>query len=78
MEELEKDITLYDFIKEMKHKSVLIQIIEDLKEVVFNELGLCENLVICQKLFYRHIGVVIPYFNPRNRLVFKIYLRKEE
>ena len=78
MEELEKDITLYDFIKEMKHRSVLIQVIEDLKEIVFNELGLCENLVICQKLYGRRIGVVIPYFNPRNRLVFKIYLRKEE
>ena len=75
--ELERDITLYDFMKEMKHRSVLIQIIDNRTEVAFNELGLCENLVRVQFMSSRKIALIVPYFNPRNRLIFRIYLRGE-
>ena len=75
--ELERDITLYDFFKEMKHRSVLIQIMDDGLEVEFNELGLCENLVKVQAMHCRKIALIVPYYNPRNRLIFRIYLRGE-
>lgn len=75
--ELEKDITLFDFMKEMKHRSVLIQIMDNNIEVEFNELGLCENLVKVQQMHSRKIALIVPYYNPRNRLIFRIYLRGE-
>lgn len=77
MEYLQQDIKLCDFIKEMKHRSVLIQVIDNLKEIVFDELGTVENLVTYRNNLHREVGIVVPYFNPRNRLVFKIYLRSE-
>ena len=75
--ELERDITLFDFMKEMKHRSVPIQIMDDGIEVAFNELGLCENLVKIQFMSSRKIALIVPYYNPRNRLIFRIYLRGE-
>ena len=78
MEELQKDIMLCEFMNELKHRSVLIQIIDNLKEIIFDEAGTVENLVLYRSNLSRKIGVVIPFLNPRNRLVFKIYLRSEE
>ena len=77
MEELEKDVMLCELLHELKHRSCLIQIIDNMKEIIFNELGTVENLVVYRNNISRKIGVVMPYLNPRNRLVFKIYLRGE-
>ena len=77
MEELEKDVMLCELLHELKHRSCLIQIIDNMKEIVFNELGTVENLVVYRNNISRKVGVVMPYLNPRNRLVFKIYLRGE-
>ena len=77
MEELEKDVMLCELLHELKHRKCLIQIIDNMKEIVFNELGIVENLVVYRNNISRKVGVVMPYLNPRNRLVFKIYLRGE-
>lgn len=77
MEELEKDVRLCELFHELKHRSCLIQIIDNMKEIIFNELGTVENLVVYKNNMSRKVGVVMPYLNPRNRLVFKIYLRGE-
>lgn len=77
MEELEKDIMLCELFHELKHRSCLIQVIDNMKEIIFDELGLVENLVLYKNNINRKIGVIIPYLNPRNRLVFRIYLRGE-
>ena len=77
MEELEKDVMLCELLHELKHRKCLIQIIDNMKEIVFNELGTVENLVVYRNNISRKVGVVMPYLNPRNRLVFKIYLRGE-
>lgn len=77
MEELEKDVMLCELLHELKHRSCLIQIIDNMKEIIFNELGTVENLVVYRNNISRKVGVVMPYLNPRNRLVFKIYLRGE-
>lgn len=77
MEDLEKDVMLCELLHELKHRSCLIQIIDNMKEIIFNELGTVENLVVYRNNISRKVGVVMPYLNPRNRLVFKIYLRGE-
>ena len=77
MEDLEKDVMLCELLHEFKHRSCLIQIIDNMKEIIFNELGTVENLVVYRNNINRKVGVVMPYLNPRNRLVFKIYLRGE-
>ena len=77
MEELEKDIMLCQLLHEIKHKSCLIQVIDNMKEIIFDEMGIVENLVVYKNNINRKVGVIIPYLNPRNRLVFRIYLRSE-
>lgn len=76
--EIEKDLLLSELLKELKHRSIILQIIDKLKEIIYDELGTVENLNSYIAVRNRKVALVVPYSNPRNRICLRIYLREEE